>query len=404
MTNKSIKILLIASNTREDLINYLLEVDFFDITILSSEETNVNLNAKQIQYKDFSHPKNILKKIAPDVLLFQSLYDILDVSLCIVANKLKYRTIFLEHGIKENISYYVPFSKKESNIIKKINTIKLNTFGSALKNRLFYLSALFYTNTFISIYSLIKFFIYSELKGYMIAHIKTKMVEKLPKKYLLFGLNNTSHINGLYHILNFKDIKCIYTGNPYITKYELKTSDKITIIDHPYFEFNYYDWTESFHLAYIKKLYSFIEYKSTFDFLIKLHPKSNEALWYKIPKPKNALIIQSGEQKTNQNYYQESKLILSYSSSLLVDFICNQKNIVLLGWHPKPKINGVDFSKYGICHTSFSMNDLDEKWEYWLENNLSRINDKGYEDFLKEFNAPFDGLAKQRIINEILND
>lgn len=79
-----------------------------------------------------------------------------------------------------------------------------------------------------------------------------------------------------------------------------------------------------------------------------------------------------------------------------------KKNIVLLGWHPKPSILGVDFSKYEICHVSFSLTDLEKKYVYWKENNLALSSQKNYGRFIQNINNPFDGEASIRVINEIM--
>ena len=95
---------------------------------------------------------------------------------------------------------------------------------------------------------------------------------------------------------------------------------------------------------------------------------------------------------------------MGFSSSLLTGFLCAKKNIALLGWHPKPQIFGVDFSKTGLCHQSISLSDLHTKFQFWVNNNLTIINNNEYAAYLKRFNYPFDGMATERVIASITND
>src|SRR5206468_7595157 len=100
--------------------------------------------------------------------------------------------------------------------------------------------------------------------------------------------------------------------------------------------------------------------------------------------------------------YLQAKLILGFSSSLLTGLLCARKNIVLLGWHPKPGIFGTDFSKTGLCHVSLVTSDLQKQFSMWANNNLARNNDAAYKDFLNQCNNPFDGKATERVIEAIV--
>jgi hypothetical protein len=397
------KILLVSSNRRIDLFNYLLNQDNIEIIILSNEDINKDLNIKQIQFKKYHTPLNIINDINPDIILFLEVYDILQISLCIVANKVGLKTIFLEHGISSNSEEYLAenneINRKHFNRLIK----NLKAINYSIIHRLFFMSSFFYVQNLNSLITLIKIWLTIERKGSLKALSTYPLIERVPSKFLLFGKNNNDHKNLIYHINKYKNINIQYTGNPFVKKIKNGLSNKITIIEHPYFEQSLYNWNFKFHNEKVDFLYKFIRSKPEFDFLIKLHPASDKSLWHKFECPSNA-VVKKNNDLNNDNHYEESALILSYSSSMLVDFISNQKNIVLLGWHPVPQIYGVDFSKYGICHTSYLFEDLENNWEHWLKNNLAVVNLTGYERFLEEFNSPFDGLAKQRILMEILND
>jgi len=134
---------------------------------------------------------------------------------------------------------------------------------------------------------------------------------------------------------------------------------------------------------------------------IKLHPFSDRSNWSDYPlNSEYVKILQEGD---FTQLYLDAKLILGFSSSLITGLLCAKKNIVLLGWHPDPLIFGTDFSKTGLCHTSFSISDLQKKFAEWVNNNLVEKNEAAYEEFLGKCNNPFDGKATDRVINAIVN-
>ena len=84
----------------------------------------------------------------------------------------------------------------------------------------------------------------------------------------------------------------------------------------------------------------------------------------------------------------------------MVSFV-QKKNVVILGWNPDPHIEGADFSKTGLCHSSMHIEDLNTKYSYWVQHNLAVENEANYQAFLKKYNYPFDGKASQRIIQAL---
>jgi hypothetical protein len=151
----------------------------------------------------------------------------------------------------------------------------------------------------------------------------------------------------------FQRRKQFFTGVPIFDNYYsagIFSGNHISYIDHPYVEENLLNWTKEWHQKIAMNLLEFAKARKI-KILVKLHPSSNLLLWrsYNID-PVFLEIVQAGD------YTKEllaSKLILSYSSSMVNGFLCAQRNVVLLGWHPVPGIFGFDFSKSGLCHFLF---------------------------------------------------
>ena len=84
--------------------------------------------------------------------------------------------------------------------------------------------------------------------------------------------------------------------------------------------------------------------------------------------------------------------------------LCARKNIVNIGWHPNPQIFGVDFSKTELCHLSLLPNELEVNFDYFEANNLCLKSEMKYQEFLREYNYPFDGKATERVIETIVGN
>ena len=190
-------------------------------------------------------------------------------------------------------------------------------------------------------------------------------------------------------------------GVPFFDRFysqDVKDGGPIVYIDHPLLESKLFDWTNEHHKKIAVILSEFANFNKQ-KLVVKLHPVSSLALWQSYNLESEYFqVVQSGD---FTDLYLESKLILGFSSSLINGFLCAKKNVVLLGWHPVPSIMGPDFSKTGLCHVSLSPEELNIKYPYWLKENLAIENGVAYENFLKEFNMPFDGKATERVINAI---
>src|SRR5690606_33902555 len=141
------------------------------------------------------------------------------------------------------------------------------------------------------------------------------------------------------------------------------TGDHISYIDHPYLEQEMLNWTPEYHRQIANHLFRFAV-KRRVRLIVKLHPASDSTIWEKYNFDSSFFeIVQKGDYSKK---LLESKLILSFSSSMVNGFLCAQKNVVLLGWHPEPGIFGADFSKSGLCHVSLSPLELESKFDYWI--------------------------------------
>ncbi len=393
------KIVIVCEATRPDLFSFLLNDNRLEVSILTSKKNHELLNCRQYGYHEFNRPEHLFQTINPDKIVFYEIFDIIQVAICIEANYLNIPSVFLEHGISGSIDFYnfQEKNKAERFIQKSIKAlVHLKGF---IKNRMFFYSVLFKTK---NISKILKFYLYLELYGPFYALRRVPFLERIPQRFILFSKNNLNYKNSIYHFLSFHN-KVSFVGNPHIDKYSGQESNYFVFIDDPYLEQNLNNWTKEFHQNMVDAIYRWSNHNQV-QLVIKLHPTSNIENWQREDMPQNIKIVQKDSAENLNRLYAESKMIIGFSSTLLVGFLSNQKNVVLLGWHPEPQIYGVDFSKYGICHTSFDMEDLHSKWNYWLENNLSISNLEGYQMFLDEFNAPFDGQAQKRIIEEIIND
>ena len=157
------------------------------------------------------------------------------------------------------------------------------------------------------------------------------------------------------------------TGVPFFDKYYkngYNLGSHVVYIDHPYFEESLLNWNSSHHQMIAEALISFAE-KRGVELFIKLHPRSDKQVWHRyINDHAHVRIIQTGDYT---DLFLQARLIMGYSSSLINGFLCARKNVVLLGWHPEPRIFGSDFSKYGLCHVSFSPQDLEKKFDLFLQ-------------------------------------
>jgi CDP-glycerol glycerophosphotransferase (TagB/SpsB family) len=230
--------------------------------------------------------------------------------------------------------------------------------------------------------------------------LRNRFKERVPQIPIIFNQPNFEDFQ-TYTGVSMNDV--FISGVPFFDKYFKETpiaGNHLVYIDHPYYEEGFANWSLEHHRRIAESLFEFAE-RERVKLFIKLHPRSRRDLWERYEFNKEFVeVIQKGDYT---ELYLSAKLILGYSSSLINGFLCAKKNVVLLGWNPKPYIEGADFSLTGLCHTSMRIEDLATKYNYWLNQNLALNNEENYQKFLMKFNYPFDGKATDRIISILKN-
>jgi hypothetical protein len=410
MQIKSGKILLIVPPHRTDFYNYLGQITDFRFCILfhvhKKNSENIKLPgfiSEQYFWSDYNTPLELLKLINPEKLIFFEIIDQRQISLVITANHFDYQTFYLEHGAAGN---------KETSMLRsesgKISHILFNRIPNIAKRlsislrdayrvKKFYFSSF----SFLEKTSRKKFL---QIPGLMLLYNPNKALmkclfrERVPKTNILLNKVNFEEFQ-LYTGINERD--ALMEGVPFFDSFYKNIEDHsgpVVYLEHPMLEDNVCEWTPEHHKKIALNLKKFAEeFKE--KVIIKLHPKSNKRLWDSYDLASEFLSVE--QEGDFFEHYLRSKLILGYASSLMNGFLCARKNVVLLGWHPKSHIFGADFSATGLCHVSFTSEDLFSKFSYWLNNNLSCENQISYEDFLTQYNFPFDGKATQRVLSAI---
>lgn len=407
------RILVIVPPERRDFYSYLENDKKNDYVLLWYEskkkykESGIIIPPffKDIFFWDiFFTPQKLLRKISPDKIVFFQIIDQRQIALIVAAKKKKVSTFYLEHGAAGDRETAIEraefpgFLKKQKApyIFRRLKS----SFFQVVKTKLFY-----YSN-FSGFRKLRHLFLYWKLPFVMLRYTPNKALrkcifpERVPKHSIVFNKVNLSEYQSFTDILE-KD--AILTGLPFFDKYFQTTivnKDHIVYIEHPCLEQNLLDWTIEHHRFVAESLERFANSRKRKVF-VKLHPTSNMKLWEHVIKENSYLeVVQAGDFTET---YLSSSLILGYSSSLITGLLCARKNIVNVGWHPKPQIFGSDFSKTGLCHLSMSITDLENKVEVWEQNNLCITNEKLYTEYLMEYNYPFDGQATQRVLEAIHN-
>lgn len=405
------RLLLVVDPARIDFYEYLKSAEEIEYDLLwyeKSSSANTDYNALPLRFSnvhfwtDANTPITLLKKINPDKILFFEIIDLRQIALIVSAKKLAIRTFYMEHGAagdKETVLIQLNNSSDKQGRFTYLIKRFLGSFLFVLKSKLFYFSVF---SGFDSMRSYIKYF---KLPFLMLMKPPNKVLltckfnERDPDKAVVFNKINLE-LYKLFNGINADD--AFLTGVPFFDKYykpNIIEGNHICFIDHPYLEDSILDWTKEHHRKIAEALFQFAEITKT-KLYIKLHPRSNKAIWESYSfNTEYVDILHLGD---FTDLYLSSKLILGFSSSLINGFICAKKNVVLLGWHPKSQVFGVDFTKTGLCHYSRNSEDLMKDYDYWLNNNLATRNPERYKNFILDFNYPFDGKATERVIQTIL--
>jgi hypothetical protein len=397
-----LKVILVCDPKRTDFFDYLIPfLNQQEVYILwkyeaKTENEGSKLNYKELFWKNYSTAEKLINTTKPDLILFFEILDLWQISLIVASKYYKVKTYFFEHGVGNSVQQVIarfkeiPYKRRLINSLRKLR----NGTKKALRSRIFYFSSSKYLKgsellQFLLVPVYYKIYLPNE------ALSKLKFRSRTPDVAVLFNKNNIEP----FLLYNKIEEKSIYLGGvPFFDKYFNKSvisKNEIVFIDHPYLEYNILNWSEQHHRNIAFALESFAK-ENSIKVIIKLHPKSKIENWmhYNLDD-KYISVIQFGD---ITNEMLSAKIILGFSSTLLNALICSKKNVVLLGWHPIPGVFGDDLSKTGLCHLSLSPNDLVEKYNFWINNNLALNNEMKYEEYLKEYNYPFDGNSVNRIV------
>jgi len=405
------RFLIISDPARNDFYGYLLpglqrKGEVFLLWDYAKKYANVSVDTIPpgvtiLYWNQFSTPFQLLKKIKPDRILFFEILDLWQIPLVIACHHFKITCFFVDHGVgnkvevmKERFKENPPLYKKLIFFLKK----SLTATKKILKSQGFFFSAAkFLDKASCSRYFKLLFYLrfYSPIE----ALSKLKFRERTPHYAILFNKNNIEP----FIFYNEIERENIFTdGVPFFDKYfvqRLEVGSHIVFIEHPYLEESILKWDSKFHEEIARSLEQFAK-KNQLKLVVKLHPRSDINNWLRYNLDSDYIVIKQKEDITKE--IQSAKIILGYSSTLMNVFIQLKKNIVLLGWHPDPMIFGDDLSKTGLCHVSYSIEDLFTKFSEWQSVNLAEKNTNLYLDFLYNYNYPLDGKATERVINAIL--
>jgi hypothetical protein len=409
MPGNNLKILLIVPPNRKDFYSQLKDIPSKDMYILwharqkdAKSDELLPFIKGQYYWGDYLTPYRLLKKIRPDRIIFFEIIDLRQIALIIAARSMGINTFYLEHGAAGDreaaINRWSETSFLKNKLPRLAGRLGRN-FMDILSAKLFYYSVY---KKFNSPRSYFKFFLLPfKMLGASPNRVLSKNLfrERVPDHAIVFSEINFEAFE-LYTGITRKD--AFLTGIPYFDKYYTRRSavlEHVVYIEHPYLEYGLQGWTKEHHRQVALALNDFAVAEKI-KLYIKLHPFSDRSNWsdYSINN-QYVEILQEGD---FAQLYLEAKLILGFSSSLITGLLCAKKNIVLLGWHPGPSIFGQDFSKTGLCHISFSISDLKQKYSEWINNNLADKNAAAYENFLYRCNHPFDGKATERVIEAIV--
>lgn len=404
------KLLIVSNPKRTDFYNYLVanqqsNQECFILWNYAPANDEVSLQEAKVSgyyyWKDYLTPYHLLNEIKPDKIIFLEIIDFWQIPLIIASKSRKTTTFFLEHGIGNDVDHVISRFKEDPSVGKKaihyFAKLKEN-FTGVVRNRFFYLSVFFVITGLASKCKYLLLLLYMKIYTPIHALSKLKFPERTPDYAILFNENNVLPFL-LYNTIERSSI--ITNGVPLFDRFYKDAfieEDYIVFIEHPYLEEKILDWDLHFHEKVARTLEKYAV-DNKMKIYVKLHPKSNKNTWMSYGLDPFCINILQEEDVTA--LLLNSRLILSYSSTLLSVMLSCHKNIVLLGWHPMPQIFGMDYFSTGLCHISFALEDLEQKSEEWFSNNPCINNIEKYEAYMREFNFPFDGKAADRVIQAI---
>lgn len=401
------KLLIIVDPQRVDHYSFILEAPDFNFDLLWHERRQDDPMGDRHRsgrwnavhyWRDFATPADLLEKVRPDRILFFEIIDQRQIALNSAARRLGISAFYVEHGAAGDSATSMKRWSEVSYARAKVPYLlrRLKAFPSVLSSKRFYYSEL---PKLIRDKSRGK---YAFLPLRMLMHASpTKALagcifrQRVPAFAILYNECNAEQFR-TYMGRGFTEE--LLPGLPFFDSYyqpAIQTGSHIMFIEHPYLEENLLGWTDLHHRQIADALHRFARERGR-KVVVKLHPLSDINNWLRYGfDPKLVEVVQQGDQT---HLLLSSALVLGFSSSLVTGLLCARKNVVLLGWHPKPHIFGNDFSKTGLCHLSLDWNDLDGEFDAWSAENKAASDDQKYAAYLKRYNFPFDGRATERVM------
>jgi hypothetical protein len=404
------RILLVVNPDRRDMYEYLGQDQNSNYLLLWGESRKARDYASSLEtypvrfdevyyWDEFASPYQLFKRVKPDKIVFMEIIDLRQIATIVAAKACGITTFYLEHGAAGSSATAIARWDEQSFREGKFKHLvkRLTSLGVVLKSKAYYYSVLAGFNSMSSRhkYWILPLKMLKDSSNKVLSH--NIFNERVPKHCIVFSRINLDEF-ALY--TGITEEQALLTGVPFFDRYYSKQpieGDHLVYIDHPYCEEGIADWTPQHHETIARKLFLFAK-QNRQKVYVKLHPRSNRELWESYGYDENWITILQTEDCTQ--LYLESKLILGFSSSLTTAFLCARKNFVLLGWHPEPRIFGMDFSANGLCHKSLELEDLDNRFQYWCKHNLTGDAVK-YAEFIHLCNEPFDGKATERVLNAI---
>lgn len=403
------RVLLVVPPERTDFYGYLAAADDFQFLHLWQEKrsqftvdpASLPVRFSSVHFwQDHSSPAKLLRALRPDKIVFFEIIDLRQIALAVAARAAGITTFFLDHGAAGDRGTAVTRWQETRFLRHKLPYLTkraLRALPDALSSKRFY---------------------YAQRRGLSLKGSRSKYMA-MPIRMALAGPNEVLTRNIfrervprwsiVFNEVNFEEYQlytgidrseAILTGLPFFDRYhrsDASDGDHIVFIDHPYLEGGLLDWTEDHHRRVVRAVEEIAEATGR-RVIVKLHPRSDMSLWIAYGlDPAKVEVVQHGD---FTDTFLGAALILGFSSSLLTGFLSARKKVVLLGWHPQPRIIGSDFSQTGLCHVSLCPDDIRDKIDLWLSENKA-MDEAKHEAFLRKYNWPFDGRAGERVIEAI---
>lgn len=402
------RVLLIVPPEREDFYSYLSLDGETEFLLLWNEQKEAwqkkpAFIKQEFYWSDYTTPASLIANIKPDKLVFFEIIDQRQIALIVAANAKGLTTFYLEHGAAADKDTALERSNPSLDFYKKRGGYVLNrlfrNLGSVIKTKFFYFSAVRSVRSWSSVMKFLRLPFAVQWTTPNKTLRKISFPERVPRYSIIFNQVNFEEYQ-LY--TDSRPENALFTGVPMFDSYYRSKSNStdsgIVYIEHPHLESDLLNWTPAFHKKVAENLFRFASETQT-PVLVKLHPRSDLKRWQAYNFQSEFFeVVQQGN---FTDCYLSARLILGYSSSLITGLLCAHKNIVLLGWHPEPRIFGADFSKTGLCHVSLEMNEIFTHMDHWINHNLTEEQTDLYNNFLKKFNYPFDGHATDRVLEAI---